>query len=176
MRISLQFHGSRSEVYTMARGWASTFQLALAVEVFFPTYQVTLIGGDALVDGSAVHIDDIDRISIGPAPIDLSVSSTLDYSRKNPDLLFILLGKQSETILRETVISGMTEDPTLARTWRRLRDQARRSMSKGMLAENVVSGAQAKLDSRRYTAEAKRLADTGVKLVSGTDGIRYWPQ
>jgi hypothetical protein len=93
--------------------------------------------------------------------------------KKNPNSLFISLGEQSDTILRESFLAAMTDDAPLATVWKRLRERARKSMHKGAWAENIMSGARSRVASHYYTAEAKRLAETGVVPVGGTDWIKY---
>ncbi|WP_328301609.1 hypothetical protein OG389_30160 [Streptomyces sp. NBC_00435] len=67
----------------------------------------------------------------------------------------------------------MTDEAPLAAAWKKLRDRARKTMLKGAWAENIMSGARSRAASHYYTTEAKRLADTGVALMGGTDWIKY---
>jgi hypothetical protein len=173
MKVTLQFHGSRREIYAMAWEWAKELGMLLAEERFAPTYQVKLVGGLQEPAASPECSDDVRRISLNPSPVDVNAASSLEYSKRNPDSLFITLGGQSDAILRESVLSAMTEEVTLAAAWKKLRERARKSMFKGAWAENTMSGARSRVANHYYTAEAKCLADAGVTLMGGTDWIKY---
>ncbi|MEW2134987.1 hypothetical protein [Streptomyces sp. NPDC005435] len=173
MKVTLQFHGGRREIYAMAWEWARESGLLLAEERFSPAYRVKLVGG---VQGSGATPecgDDVRRISLNPSPVDLNVDSALEYLKGNPNSLFITLGGQSDAILRESVLSAMTDEVNLVATWKKFRERARKSMLKGAWVENTMSGARSRAANHYYTAEAKCLADAGVELMGGTDWIKY---
>jgi hypothetical protein len=173
MKVTLQFHGDRQEICVMVWEWARELRMLLVEERFFPTYQAQLVGGAGEASGWARRDSSVDRISLNPAPADLSATSSLDYAKRNPDSLFISLGEQSDVVLKESFLAAMTDDAELAAVWKRLRERARKSMCKGAWAENTVSGARSRVASHYYTAEAKRLAEVGVVPIGGTDWIRY---
>ncbi|WP_432176778.1 hypothetical protein [Streptomyces sp. Tue6028] len=173
MKITLQFHGGRREIYAMAWEWAKESGMLMTEERFYPTYQVELVGGAHGSGATPECGDDVRRISLNPSPVDLNATSSLEYSKRNPNSLFITLGGQSDAILRESVLSAMTDETTLVATWKRLRERARKSMAKGAWAENTMSGARTRAANHYYTAEAKHLADAGVSLMGGTDWIKY---
>ncbi|WP_405525496.1 hypothetical protein OG426_22860 [Streptomyces canus] len=173
MKVTLQFHGGRREIYAMAWEWARELGMPLAEERFAPTYQVKLVGGGQESGATPECGDDVRRISLNPPPVDLNAASSLEYAKKNPDSLFITLGGQSDAILRESVLSAMTDEVTLVAAWKKLRERARKSMLKGAWAENTMSGARSRAANHYYTAEAKSLADAGVTLMGGTDWIKY---
>lgn len=173
MKMTLQFHGDRREIYAMAWEWARESGMILVEERFFPTYQVNLVGGVQEPGAAPECGDDVRRISVNPSPVDLKATSSLEFSKRNPDSLFISLGGQSDAILRESFLSAMTDEVALAVAWKKLRERARKSMFKGAWVENTMSGARSRVASHYYTAEAKCLADAGVALIGGTDWIKY---
>ncbi|WP_146063551.1 hypothetical protein [Streptomyces sp. SM11] len=173
MKVTLQFHGDRQEIYQMALEWARDSGMPLVEERFFPTYQVQLVGEVREEDGKARCSDGIDRISLNPSSVDLGATSSLDYVKRNPDSLFINLGEQSDAILRESALAAMTDEVALVPVRKSLRERARKSMCKGAWVENTMSGARSRVASHYYTADAKRLAAAGVVPIGGTDWIRY---
>lgn len=173
MKITLQFHGDRQEIYQMALEWAHDSGMLLVEERFFPTYEVQLVGGARKAEEKAKSDVGINRISLNPSSVDLSSTSSLDYAKKNPDSLFINLGEQTDVTLRESFLAAMTDEVQLAVVWKKLRERARRSMFKGAWAENTMSGARSRVAGHYYTAEAKQLAEAGVVPIGGTDWIRY---
>ncbi|MDX3850547.1 hypothetical protein [Streptomyces sp. AK02-01A] len=173
MKVTLQFHGDRREIYVMVWEWARESGMLLVEERFFPTYELQQVGGVGEVSGMSSGNSDVDRISLNPSPVDLSATSSRDYAQKNPDSLFITLGEQSDDILKESFLAAMTDDATLVKVWKRLRERARKSMCKGAWAENTMSGAQSRVASHYYTEKAKQLAEVGVVPIGGTGWIKY---
>lgn len=146
--------------------------MPLVEERLVPDYQASLVVGDDPT--SAIELRRIDRLALTPSPVDLSANSTLDYVRRNPGALTVLLGKQTDRALHQSALGAMTSDETLLKVWRRLRERARRSMRKGAWVENTQTGARTRNENYYCTAEAKRLADSGVVLLS-TQWVRYEP-
>ncbi|MWA07607.1 hypothetical protein F8568_046325 [Actinomadura sp. LD22] len=173
MKVTLQFHGDRQEICAMAWEWACESGVLLVQERFNPTYQARLVSGVQKGSGSPEFGDDIHRISLNPPSVDLSATSSLDFVRRNPDSLFITLGEQSNSILRESFLAAMTDDLSFVALWKKLRERARRSMHKGAWVENTVSGARSRVVNHYYTEGAKRLVEAGVIPVGGTDLIAY---
>ena len=173
MKVALQFHGDRREICDMAADWARELRLVLVEERFFPTYRAQLAGEVRDGEGIFGSTRAVDRISLSSSPVDLEATSSLDYAHRNPDCLFIDLGAQSGDTLRESFLAAVTDDAVLGAAWRKLRDRARSSMSRGAWAENVMSGARSWMAGHYYTAGAKRLSDAGVVPKGGTDWIEY---
>ncbi|TDD60610.1 hypothetical protein E1293_45595 [Actinomadura darangshiensis] len=173
MKVTLQFHGDRQEICAMVREWACELGMPLVSERFAPSYQVKLARDAPEANGTTGCGDDIDRISLNPSPVNLAATSPLDYVKKNPDSLLVHLGEQSDLILRESFLAAMTDDASLARVWKRLRERARKSMYKGAWAENIKSGARARVAGHYYTAEARRLGEAGVVPMGPTDWVKY---
>ena len=169
-KVSLQFHADRIEVLTAAGRWSQQLALTVVAESFRPVYQVRLVDrAEAYVDSNAA----MDRISLSAYPVDLNVSTALEYVRKNPEVLTISLGEQTDRVLRETFLAGMTDDPRLLADWNRLRRDLRKLMLKGASVENVMTGARIRKDAHLYTAGAKRLAAAGLSILGPTDAVRY---
>jgi hypothetical protein len=172
VKFTFYFHASREEIAALAGGWSTELGASLVAERFFPGYEACLL--DANEVGRVIREDaTVNRISLVPAKVELNVASALNFAKKNPGSLFILLGKQDDLRLQETVVSGMSDDPAVVRKWKNIRDRARRSMIKISRVENTVTGASAEVTGHYCTHEVKRLADSGLLLVRGTEWIRY---
>jgi hypothetical protein len=154
----------------MAREWAAESGMTLVEEHFFPVYKARAAG-----DGGGLETVSgrVDRVSLNPPPVDLGATSAFEYVKLNPNSLYIAVGEQTETIIRESVLSAMTDDAAIMAEWKKCRGRAKKAMTKGAWAENVMSGARSRVAGHYYTAEAKRLADSGVTPMGGTDWIKY---
>jgi hypothetical protein len=172
MKFTFYFHASREEIAVFAGEWATELGASLVPERFFPDYEARLSNVDEV---RRVICDDtiVNRISLVLANIELNAASALEFVKNNPGSLFILLGKQDGLRLKETVVSGISDDPTVVRKWKNIRDRLRRSMIKVSRVENTITGASVEVKGHYCTHEVKRLADSGLLLVGGTEWTRY---
>lgn len=172
MKFTFYFHVSREEIAELAEEWATVLGASLVAERFFPGYEARLLEANEV--GRAICSDDtVNRISLVSAEVELNAVSALDFAKKNPASLSILLGKQDDSRLKETVVSGMSDDPAVMRKWKSIRDRVRRSMIKISTAENTVTGASVEVKGHYCTREVKRLVDSGLLLVGGTEWTKY---
>jgi len=169
-KLSLQFHADRGEILAAVARWASESGLTVVEESFSPGYRVRVVDSAGLSGDSDPAAN---RISLSLHPVELNVSSALEYMRENPDVLTITFGEQNGRVLRESVLAAMTDDAKSLAVWKRLRNDLRKGMLKGASVENVMTGAQSRKDAHLYTAGAKRLADAGVTVAGLTDSVRY---
>ncbi|WP_157856327.1 hypothetical protein [Actinacidiphila yeochonensis] len=169
-KLSLQFHADRIEVLAVVSHWAQQSRFTVVAESFRPVYQARLVDRTEIpADLNPVP----DRISLSVRPVNLDVSTALEYMRKNPDVLAITFGDQSNGALRETFLGAMTDDSASLADWRRLRNDLRKLMFKGASVENVITGVRVRKEAHLYTAGAKRMAEAGVSILGPTDAIKY---
>jgi hypothetical protein len=116
---------------------------------------------------------DVDRIVLSIPPIVAGGGSSTDFIRQNPGVLTILLGEQSEKILRESFLGAMTDDLSYMATWKRLRALAKKSMQEGAWVVNGSSGARMRSENHCFTPEARRLASVGVKMLARAGWVEY---
>jgi len=161
--LSFQFHAEPSEILTMSVAWAESMGLHLALEVFRPTYTATSVEASDLV---LSEIGDVSRVSLSLRPFDLDVNSSLEFVRSNSDALTILIGTSSTDSLRESLMAAAADDPATIAAWQKIRRLAQKSMHKGALVVNPMSGARAEVGAHRYTDGALRLARSGVKMLA----------
>lgn len=167
--VHLQLHADPEELHGLAIAWRDTLGLHLAVEHFFPDYQVAVIeAGEALPGGRV-----IDRLALRNAPFDLSASTTVEFAARNEGCLFVLAQRVIRNQLSEADIGGVTTDPDQAATWRRMMRQIRSQTHKGAVMPGLRSNIVHPFPSHRHTPGAHRLAERGVKMVSHVDGPEF---
>ena len=172
MKFTFYFHAVGEEIAALAGEWAAELGASLVAERLFPGHEACLL--DVNEAGRVIRDDaTVNRISLVPARVELKADSALDFAKKNPGSLFILLGRQHDSQLKETVVSGMADDAAVVRKWKNIRDRARRSMVKISRVENTVTGTSVEVKGHYCTHEVKRLADSGLLLVGGTEWTRY---
>lgn len=172
-RLTLQFHADRIELLTMARAWARELRLFTVWERFAPTYSAAFINDEAALIRKDALRPEIDRVSFSLHPVDIDAASSLEYLRRNPGILTILLGAQTDTILRESFMAAKTDDAAFLAAWKHVRELAKASMNKGAWIVNTASGARAHKANHYYTVGAKTLSENGVRILGDSDWIQY---
>jgi hypothetical protein len=173
MRVILQFHATRSDIYSIVSEWAGEGELSLVGEAFFPEYRVFLLSATHLRQNQSPDTDRVDRISLQRGAVDLKATSSMEYLRKNPNGLSIFIGEYRDGFIFESLLGARTDDSDLIRMWRRFRNRAKRSMRRGAWVENKLSGARSRNDGHSYTLAAKELQDAGMEMVGQSEQIRY---
>ncbi|MET8063381.1 hypothetical protein [Micromonospora sp. NPDC005313] len=171
-KLSMQFHATQAEVASWVAHWVEEFQLAIAVEVFIPGYRVRPCERDAALDAIR-DLPDMSRLVLNLTPMDLAVDSSIRFLRANPDVLTVSLGAQSQDELRETVIGAMTDHRESLKTWRAIIAGAKKSMLKGSIVVNPVTGARQDARGHYYTAGAREMAKRGARLLASVGWNEY---
>jgi hypothetical protein len=171
MRITFQFHATRSEIYAFITSWAEEHKLNVVGELFFPEYRALLLPADGLA--SVLPKFEFSRISLHLDRPEVSVDTALAFVDANPDALSVLIGRVRDGMIFESILGATTSNAEAGKLWRRLRRAAKESMSKGSWVENKLSNARSRDDSHAYTQGVRNLQDHGMEIMGQTDQIRY---
>lgn len=167
--VHLQLHADPEELHRLAVSWRDTLRLRLAVEHFFPDYEVTEIGEGEPLPGERA----IDRLALRSAPFDLSATRAFEFAARNEGCLFLLPEPVIRNQMSEAAIGGVTTDPDQAATWRRMMRLIRSQTHKGAVVRGLRSDIAHPLPSHRHTPGAHALAERGVRMVSHLDGPEF---
>ncbi|MFI7601215.1 hypothetical protein [Actinoplanes sp. NPDC049681] len=171
-KVSIQFHADRNEVASWIAGWVQEFGLVVAVESFVPRY----VARSCIMEDLGAELagsSDINRVSLNLVPIDLSPTSSLDFVRLNPNILAVSLGMQSQTDLRETALSAMTDDSESIRIWRAIRAKVKASLLSGSTVVNPITGAEQRAKGHYYSVGAREMAKRGIRLLASAGWNEY---
>lgn len=172
-KVTLQFHATRSDIYSMVARWSDEARLTIVGETFFPEYRVRVLAAADLADGEEEVLGDVNRVSLLRGAVDLQVVSAMEFVRKNPNGFIVDVPRVDDGKLRESILGGTTDDAELMRLWRNLKNRAKRSMHKGAWIVNDATGAQARATGHSYSSAAKELQDAGVVMVAYAGWVRY---
>lgn len=169
-KLSLQFHADYREILSVVEQWAQEYELTVVGENFRPTYGAWLVGGPA----TSICLPDVpNRISLIRGAAELAASTALEFVAKNPGVLTINIGTQTDGMLRESFLSTTTDNAELLAEWKKIRNSLRRSMLKGAWVTNLATGARLREDAHLYTRGAKMLMESGVKIMGPTDMVIF---
>ena len=163
-QISLQFHGTSSEVLDFVIECARK----LGVQVVFmwrsPTFRVKLVANekDALALSESMGCPTFVRL-LDREPV-LGVLSEEEFSRKNPAAMLIDIGDQTEHEMKESFLGAKTDDPAAMRLWRRIASEWRKRTLSGATAVNPRTGARGFIKTHRFTPAARDLDRAGVRM------------
>ncbi|MBE9376100.1 hypothetical protein IQ251_16735 [Saccharopolyspora sp. HNM0983] len=175
-KLSLQFHAAPDEALSLLPQWLQGMDVDALVERFFPDYRVSLVRLDGLA--AEAQQEPINRVCVGPGPLDSSGTSGMDSLELNPDVLTMTLGTFNDQGLRETMLGAGADDPSAITSWRKVVNRARKSMLRGAWVLNPRTGARAEAPKHLYTQGAVQLYKEGVTLlaVAGWNAYEPYPQ
>lgn len=174
MRTTLKFHGTVAEIEYWMREWSREHELLVVAEWFFPDYEVRLIemdepGGIGWVEGE----DPPDRLSLHIGAVDVQVNTPMEFIGRNPEGLTIVLGSQTEKGLRESLLGAMSDNDSAMKTWKSVRNSAKKSMKSGAWIVKSISGERLRDNAHLYTKGARDLQTRGIPSLGPGDWIRY---
>lgn len=172
-KMVLQFHACRDEVFSWVTAWAQQMDLFVALESFAPEYQVKPVDFGQSNERMQVSRE-VSRLSLNLRPIDLKVTSSLDFLRRNPDMLTVSLGGQTDDSLRESALAAMTNDQPSLAAWKAIRNKAKASMhSDGVSVINPVLKVRQSVKSHYYSQGAHELARLGIRMLAAAGWNEY---
>lgn len=171
-KMSIQFHADRDEIASWIAGWVQEFGLAVTAEWFVPKYSVRSCDMSRIAAANGA-LSDVSRVSLGLAPINLEAASSLDFLRANPSVLTISLGMQSQSEIRESALSAMTDDGESLKIWRAIGTKAKASMFSGSTVINPLTGAEQRAKGHYYSSGAREMAKRGVRLLASAGWNEY---
>jgi hypothetical protein len=169
-RVSLQVHALGTELQDLAMRWANEAGLHLAIERYFPAYEVVEL--DVERSASAVELTHaIGRVALGRRPFNMNAATPHQFASLNHGCLFVSVEHAGGDGLRESLVGGVTEDGEDLRLWRRLIRQARKPMHRGASIRNPATGATRPAPSHLHTRGAHDLAAAGTRMlaIAGTN-------
>jgi hypothetical protein len=167
--VLLQFHATESELVAIGIRWGEKRGLAAAAETFFPTYRARTLR-DAL---SREDRERVNRIALCRDPVDLSAPSAHEFVSRNSRCLFLSIGLHDEDGLRESAMSGKTDDSQTLAEWRALGRELKASMHVGATLRNPESGAQQDRPTHRHSAGAHELSQSGTRMLAAAGWVEY---
>jgi hypothetical protein len=164
----MQFHALPEELIRFVDKWTKEVNFHIVKLILFPEFPeltATELENNGNFESSIKSLEGVFRICLGLQPPILSVSSPYDFIVNNPDYLSIDVGKLSSDGLKESSMSGETNDLSLLRIWKKFARDLSKESSTGLWVVNPVSGDRGFYKNSRYTKGASELALKGVKLL-----------
>jgi hypothetical protein len=171
--VSNQFYILPKEGFYLVEKWIKEFNFRVVLMQLFPDFKLLEVSHIENLEKSAIKREDIYSMCLGYPPPYLSVESRLKFLEKNPDYLTIDLGKLTNEGLKESFISGITDNTELLKIWHKLIRQLRKETSSGLWAINPIMKTKGFYKNIRFTQGAYELAKNGTKLLPAA-GWNYY--
>jgi hypothetical protein len=120
----------RDEVARLAGQWVNEFGLWLAYETLTPARRSAVVARGQ-VSGELRIPDSVGRVLLSFDPIEVESPGPFGLIGDNPTGLSIPLGRESGSVLGESVLQALTDDLKSLSGWRRVRKSMAASFHKG---------------------------------------------
>jgi hypothetical protein len=154
--FSIQFHATPAELCGFVRDWLSAHDVSCAAVTYQP-YAACAVGAEDI--GEAIE-GGVRRIVLAEQELALDVTGNTELLDRNPGLLVLELGQQTDAGLDESHLS--TTQATA--TWKAIARALRRATRAGATAVNEATGAAAPARTHRYTEGAYALWESGTRM------------
>ena len=171
--INLQFHAKREEIIDLIKKSMISFDLNMIAVKIYPSFEREII---SLVEFSnkVRFIDECKMIFLCKSvPNELPI----DYMRfldENKDCLVFSIGEQSDSVLKESAISTITEDAEILKLWKKIINNFKKNMLKGAWVINPQNSAKEFYKNHYYTLLAQKAFQDGCKLAPSTGWTEYY--
>lgn len=172
-KVQIQLHVDPNEAVDLAENWTTMVDAMPVVEQFFPEYRAVAADQGA-IRSCAERLERIDRVALCSRPPDLEVASPHEFASRNPDCLFLSIGRMTTEGLRESALGGETTHAVTLKAWRGLVRRARADMHKGAVVENPASGATRAAPAHLHTPGAHSLAQEGLPMLATAGWNRFF--
>ena len=169
-KISLQFHVTPEELWSLVRTAVSDFGLHVVAMKFFP-FAAREVGSDGLEDVFAEGSPYSEVNLTIDKPV-MPVADQLDFFDKNPDALTVKIKRVDKEGLRQSHLSATTDNAKSLAVWKQFAKRLKGMTKAGVTAINPDTGASVQVSSFRYSEGAKALASSGVPMLPIAGGNR----
>jgi hypothetical protein len=168
-KINTQFHATSDEILNLIRECSQEYNLHAAIIQSFPTFRVTLPNP---VEGALSNLDRSKRIFIHLYTYfpDLETKNEWEFLDKNPDGLYITIGKDNDNQLQESSIGSIVFDVDTLKLWKKIIRKFKSNTYTGAWVVNPNIGEKGYYKHHRYTVGAKKLFLEGVKILPFAGG------
>jgi hypothetical protein len=170
-RLNIQFHAMPYEVLAFAIESAESSGLNMVIAQLFPDFKIFAVERDdfcrlnsvSIVINSIFFIQDIPRIS----------DDYMSFLRNNANMLTLSIGKVDAEGLRESILSGQTEDTSIFKKWNIVSSKLKKITIAGVWIVNPNNNCKNYYKNHRYTVEARNRYRNGLKMMPG-NGWNYF--
>ena len=156
----MQFHALPEELIRFVDKWTKEVNFHIVTIILFPEFPeltATELENNGTFEASIKSLEGVFRICLGLQPPTLPVSSAYDFLVKNPNYLSVDIGELNDSGLKESCMSGKTDNVALLRVWKKFARDLRKESSTGLWAVNPVTGDRGFYKNARYTKGASYL-------------------
>jgi len=171
--LSIQFHALPAEAIQFALDVVRDFDVSpLAI-------RVRPFGAQPIDDpnelGLILQEGGVSRVVFCFGKPSLLALDESGFIKLNPDSLRLDIGKLTEQGLRQSWLSARTENREAMALWKKIAARLRSATNAGAMAINPATGAKCVIKDYRYTANAKIMSESGLRMlpIAGSSILKF---
>lgn len=162
--ISIQFHALTGELRDFVKQCVPDFELHVIAIRYHPYDAVEL--EPTQIEEAFATSSPYNELAFTLHRPNLPADGNLELWDQNPDILRLMVGKANEKGLKQSWLSTRTESATTFRLWKKIAKRLIKMTEKGVRTIDLKTGAMGPVVGDRYTAGAKALEATGVRMLN----------
>lgn len=171
--FALPLHALREELVEIAARWAERHELYVAVERFFPTYEVVALALGAELAPAIAEQEPVRRLCLRRGPFFEGAIDERQHLVRNPQSLTIVLEPVSEDGLRATALTAKMGDEAQLAGWAELVRETARGLHRGAWAIDPGRGGRQHVPDHFHTQGAHDLAAAGLPMRSAAGSALF---
>jgi hypothetical protein len=161
-KIMIQFHATSEELVEYLNSVSNELDLIMTV---MPLRPFSLKRIDDLLSLQNIDVNSDIRVILTKDELHVGATSPNNFYDLNPGTIGLDIGRLTERGLEESALTFMSDDADKIAIANKVASKLKKITKAGVVAINPNTGKQAKVRTHRYTADAKKLYDEGVKIV-----------
>lgn len=163
-KVNVQFHAVPSEIFEFVEYCSKEHELEAVLMQFYPEFKIICINYYDF-NSRLLELEKIDQICLCNTKPYILVNSPYDFLTNNPNCLSITIGVFDDQSLRQSFLSGQTDNTELLTIWKKIVKKLNSITSAGVWVENPHTGVKAFYNRFRYTSNAKELFNDGIRML-----------
>lgn len=157
-KINFQFHATPEDIYKFIKNLLHDKRYTACGVILFPEFAAKSITDEFTID----DFTKCDMVVISTQEIRYS-DNYRDFMRCRDNNLGITIGHQADNKLNESAMWVFAEHE-IAQVWKTIIGRFKRNLLKGAWVVNPISGAKGYYKNIRYTINAKKAYEKGMKI------------
>lgn len=171
-KINFEFHAIGDEIINVINNSIFEYDLHLVSIQLFPKFTCELISKEDINKKNKVILNSRMIVLYNYEP-NVMIGDYNVFLDKNTDGIIFEIGVENDEKLKESRISGITENKETLKIWKDIVKRFKDTMLKGAWVINPNNGEKEYYNNHYYTLPAKELFQKGIKIVPYTGWNEY---
>jgi hypothetical protein len=171
----IQFHAPPDEIMSYIKECINEYDLYAVILESFPSFKAVLLNEVSQQSDIIPSYKKTLKISLFTQKPNMDADNEYEFLDKNPNDLYICIGRYCDNVLWESSISTIAKDVEILKLWKKIIKNFKSRTLHGAWFVNPDINYKEFDKNRRYTQAAKNLYLDGVKIVPFGGGELLYP-